>query len=270
MSLLASAATAGPSALVAVVIDDLGYQPALDRAALELDPRVAVGVIPDAPGARQVALAAAQQGREVLIHLPLSHAGPDDCQVTLCPGLDWSAERMHRHLEWAARQVPLAVGLNNHQGSAFTADAAATRRLVEGLVLLNRQREAPLFVVDSRTTPHSQLAHEAARAGIAVGQRRVFLDHDRSPEAIAGAWMRLLERARTSGQAIAIAHPYPETLAFLARVLPGLDAGDVALVTISELVKSPPGASSASQPPGLALPPARPAHESPTASPQNR
>lgn len=258
MGLLAATATAGPPALIAIVVDDLGYQPALDRAVLELDARIAVGVIPDAPGARRVALSAAKQGREALIHLPLSHAGPDDCQITLCPGPDWSVERMRQHLEWAAGQVPLAVGLNNHQGSLFTADAAATRRLVEGLVLLNRQRETPLFVVDSRTTPRSHLAPEAARAGIAVAQRRVFLDHERSPEAIAQAWSLLLARAREEGQAIAIAHPYPETLAFLGRALPGLETEKVRLVTISALVGQSTGQPEPSRGPGRAravLPP---------------
>jgi polysaccharide deacetylase 2 family uncharacterized protein YibQ len=228
---------------LAIIIDDLGYQPALDRAVLELDPRVAVAVIPDGPGAGQIAVRAARQGREILIHLPLAHVGSDDCETAACPHRQWSAERMREHLEWAASRVPGAVGLSNHQGSRFTADAAATRRLVEGLVLLNRHRQPPLFVIDSRTTPASLLAHEAAQAGLASAQRRVFLDHERSAEAIAAAWALLMEHALADGRAIAIGHPYPETLAFLARAIPALDQSRVRLVPLSSLLERPGPAS---------------------------
>jgi polysaccharide deacetylase 2 family uncharacterized protein YibQ len=224
---------------LALVIDDLGYQPALDQVVLNLDSRVAVAVIPDGPGAGAVALRAARQNREILIHLPLAHVGTDDCETATCPQGQWSAERMRRHLEWADTRVPGAVGLSNHQGSRFTADAAATRRLVEGLVLLNRQRQPPLFVIDSRTTPASHLAREASRAGLASAQRRVFLDHERSAEAIAAAWSRLIEHALAEGRAIAIGHPYPETLAFLARAIPALEQTGVRLVPLSSLLDRP-------------------------------
>lgn len=240
LSLLTSTAEAGRPAQLAIIIDDLGYQPELDRAVLDLDPRLAVAVIPDGPGAREIALQAARQGRETLIHLPLAHVGSGDCETALCPRREWSAERMRLHLEWAGSQVPGAVGLSNHQGSLFTADAAATRRLVEGLVLLNRQRQPqpPLFVIDSRTTPESHLAQEAIRAGIRTGQRQVFLDHERSSEAIALAWIVLIERALAEGRAIAIGHPYPETLEFLARAIPALEGTEVQLVPVSSLLDS--------------------------------
>lgn len=236
LSLLASAAEAARTAQLAIIIDDLGYQPELDRAVLDLDPRLAVAVIPEGPGAREIALYAAQQGRETLIHLPLAHVGSVDCQTALCPRREWSAKRMRLHLEWAGAQVPGAVGLSNHQGSRFTADAAATRRLIEGLVLLNRQRPTPLFVIDSRTTPDSHLAREAIRAGIMAAQRQVFLDHERSSEAIALAWIRLIERVRVEGRAIAIGHPYPETLEFLAQAIPALEDAGVELVPVSALL----------------------------------
>lgn len=233
-----STAVASPPARIAIIIDDLGYQADLDRAVLTLDSRIAVAILPDGPGATDLATQAARQGREALVHLPLSHVRSGDCEKALCPRREWSAERMRQHLDHAARQVPHAVGLNNHQGSLFTADPGSTRRLIEGLVLLNRHRDKPLFVVDSRTTPHTQLAREASRAGIATAQRQVFLDHERSAEAIAQAWKRLIERARDDGQAIAIGHPYRETVAFLARAIPALEGSGIELVPVSDLISA--------------------------------
>ena len=224
---------------IGLIIDDLGFQRALDRQVLALDSRVAVAVIPSAPGAQRISLEAAQGQRDVLIHLPLSHAGPSDCDAPLCPQRDWSAEQMRQHLVWASEQVKGAIGLNNHQGSAFTADRQASRQLVDGMVLFNRVQERPLFVLDSRTTPHTRLAQSAREAGLAVAERQVFLDHDRDPKAIANAWQQLLVMAETSGQAIAIGHPYPETLAFLTEALAKLESSGVQLVRLSELIEQP-------------------------------
>lgn len=221
-----------------MIIDDLGFQPTLDDAALRLDSRVAVAIIPGAPGTTRMAQAAAAQQRDILIHLPLSHSGTQDCDAPICPRREWSAERMREHLAWASDQVTGAVGLNNHQGSRFTADLGASRRLIEGLVLFNQERQQPLFVVDSRTTPHSQFAHAARSAGLPVGERSVFLDHIRTPEAIEAAWTQLLERARRDGSAIAIGHPYQHTLSFLADALPALDQTEIELVRIGELVEA--------------------------------
>jgi polysaccharide deacetylase 2 family uncharacterized protein YibQ len=42
--------------------------------------------------------------------------------------------------------------------------------------------------------------------------------------------------ARKNGAAVGIGHPYPATLAFLEREIPGLVDEGIELVTISELV----------------------------------
>ncbi len=229
-------AQAAEPARIAIIIDDIGYQTALDQAVLSLDPRIAVAVIPDGPEAKNSAQTATATGREVLIHLPLPHP-QGACVYTYCPTKDWSAERLLRHLEWAGQRVPGAVGISNHQGSLFTSDPDSTRRLVQGIRLFN-QRHRPLFVLDSRTTPVSRLAAEAFRAGLQVAQRQVFLDHDRDPEAVRAAWQRLLKQAYSDGQAIAIGHPYPETIRLLAHEIPALDAERIRLVTLSTLIST--------------------------------
>lgn len=229
---------AAEPARIALIIDDLGFQPALDAAVLALDARVAVAIIPGAPAASRLAREAGAQPRDVLIHLPLSHSGSGACDAPICPHREWSPERMRRHLDWASAQVEGAVGLNNHQGSVFTADLGASRRLVEGLVLLNEEREQPLFVVDSRTTPRSEFARVARSVGLRVGERSVFLDHVRTPEAIAAAWEHLLAVATTRGHAIAIGHPHAQTIDFLNTALPALEDSGVMLVRIGELVEA--------------------------------
>jgi polysaccharide deacetylase 2 family uncharacterized protein YibQ len=84
----------------------------------------------------------------------------------------------------------------------------------------------------------------ARRAGLPFAERQVFLDHERGPGAIEKAWQSLLERATQDGQALAIGHPHPETIAFLGAAIARVEAHDARLVTVSELLtvaESAPG-----------------------------
>jgi polysaccharide deacetylase 2 family uncharacterized protein YibQ len=55
--------------------------------------------------------------------------------------------------------------------------------------------------------------------------------------AIDKEFQRLKQLARTRGSAVAIGHPYPETLSYLESVLPGLASEGIDLVTIEELLR---------------------------------
>ena len=74
--------------------------------------------------------------------------------------------------------------------------------------------------------------------GVPATRRDVFLDHTRSVEAVAREFERLKAKARKQGHAVAIGHPFPETLEVLEQQLPLLEAEGFELVTISELLQS--------------------------------
>jgi polysaccharide deacetylase 2 family uncharacterized protein YibQ len=93
-----------------------------------------------------------------------------------------------------------------------------------------------MFFVDSFTTPQSVAMQIAAERGIAAARRHVFLDNDRSTEAIARAFADLAARARRDGLAVGIGHPYPETLAYLETKLAELEAEQIVLIPVSEAV----------------------------------
>jgi len=126
--------------------------------------------------------------------------------------------------------VPGAVGVNNHMGSAATADPRVMR------VVANVLARRGLFFIDSRTTD-ATVAFEAARdARVRTASRKVFLDDVQSEEAIEASLAGLVERAKADGAAIGIGHPYPATLAVLDRELPKLASRGVKLVRVRELV----------------------------------
>ena len=97
-----------------------------------------------------------------------------------------------------------------------------------------------MFVLDSRTVADSYLESVARQAGLPAARRRVFLDHDNDPRAIARAWEDLIMLARRHGDAVAIGHPRQNTLAFLREQLPLLEAQGLELVAVSELATLSP------------------------------
>lgn len=127
--------------------------------------------------------------------------------------------------------VPGAAGVNNHMGSAATADQRVMRVVAEDLA------RRGLFFVDSRTTD-ATVARDAARAaGVPNASRRVFLDDVATEPAVQASLEGLVRKAKSEGSAIAIGHPHPATLAVLDRELPRLADYGVRLVRVSELLE---------------------------------
>ena len=91
-----------------------------------------------------------------------------------------------------------------------------------------------MFFVDSFTTHESIAMQIAAESGVAAARRHVFLDNDRSPGALRKEFDRLTALARSKGVAVAIGHPYPETLQFLERELLELDSSTIMLIPVSQ------------------------------------
>lgn len=221
---------------IAIVIDDMGFQKHMDQAIMALDQRVTIAIIPDSPMANHLARQARGQRREVLVHLPLSGLGPDNCEPVLtCIGTGWTADRMGEYLTAAFERVEGAIGINNHQGSRFTGDRHAVANLITGLDRLERQLGRSLVVLDSRTSPSTFLERKALSAGLAATRRHVFLDHSNRPEDIEQAWDDLITMARQRGQAVAIGHPRSNTLEVLQRRLPELESVGVKLEPVSRL-----------------------------------
>lgn len=231
-ALLAATAQADTRPRIAIIIDDLGYQLAAGRRALALPGPVAFAVLPETPHGRKLATLANESGREVLLHLPLqavNHEGPAE------PGgitLDMSRGTFGAAFANAIDTVPFAVGVSSHRGSLLTRHPGHMAWLMEEI----RARE-DLFFIDSYTT-HQSIALQVAREeGVSATRRDVFLDHEQTAEAVAREFERLKAKARRQGHAVAIGHPFPETLEVLEEQLPLLEEQGFELVTIGELIR---------------------------------
>lgn len=228
------AATLEPAAgrpRLAIVMDDLGRDLATGRSLLAIDLPVTFAILPGEPHATELAQLAHQHGREILIHLPME---PQGYPVTN-PGGDallvrMPAEEIRLRMAEFRRQVPHAVGGNNHMGSRFTESR-------EGMqVVLGEMREAELFFLDSLTSARSVAYAEARREGVPAAVRDLFLDNVPEVEKIAAEIRRLARLAKRQGHAVGICHPYPQTLEALRRESAALKREGVDVVPVSRLL----------------------------------
>jgi len=194
---------------IAIVIDDLGSDPVAARKAIALPKGVSLAFLPYPDATPALAKEAARGGHEILVHVPMEPEGTTDpgpnALLTSLP-----AAENARRLEWDLSRVPGYAGINNHEGSRFTADRVALTPVMETLA------DRRLFFLDSRTTTATAVVPLARAFGVPSAGRDVFLDDVETPAAIAAALSQTEEIARRDGVAIAIGHPRPETLAALA------------------------------------------------------
>lgn len=215
---------------LAVIIDDLGSDRAVAEAVFALGFPLTISVLPNHEHSVEIATEAHRRGFQVMLHLPMQSVANETPEAQeLRPGMP--APEVAALVDQFLKNVPDAAGVNNHQGSQATADAALMDELMP--VLHDRR----LFYVDSRTTA-ATVAYDAAQDfGVRSAFRNVpFLDDVTEVAAVRKQLELALRGAREKGEAVAIGHPHPATLQALRETLPRAKAQGVRLVPASELV----------------------------------
>jgi hypothetical protein len=217
---------------IAIVIDDMGDNRVNGERALALDAPISYAFLPHTALAPRLAQMAHQKGRDVLLHAPMQ----SEAHLKLMgPGAltnDMDEYTLRTQLRKNFDAVPFVRGFNNHMGSVLTRDRQRMAWVMQ------EARSRGLFFVDSRTISGSVAREVASASQIPNIGRDVFLDHDNSVTAIRKQWQHLLSKARDKGFAVAIGHPYPNTLSVLEQELPKLTGIDV--VPVSSLLGSLP------------------------------
>lgn len=228
-ALLAVSASGAFAGRMALIIDDVGNNWARGEAAINLPGRVTLSVLPGLPSSRALAELAHEQGRPVMLHMPMENHG----QLRLGPKgitLAMSDDDIQSTVESALRDVPHAQGINNHMGSRFTESAVGMRAVLQVL------KRHDLYFLDSLTTPRTVGRDVAEQESVPYLARQIFLDHERSEAFMSRQFSSAMDIMDRHGEVIVIGHPYPETLAFLNWVLPLATRAGVELVAPSELI----------------------------------
>ena len=214
-----------------IIIDDIGNHLSPGKAAVDLPWKLNIAILPHTPHGKALAERAHRSGKEVMLHAPMSTIG----SIPLGPGgltHELGEQEFRQTLAENLLQIPHVRGINNHMGSDLT-----QRRIQMGWVMDELQKR-DLYFVDSRTSHESVAANTAKNYGVPNLSRQIFLDNERNPRAIKKKLAEVINLANSHGMAVAIGHPYPETISSLKAMLPQLEAMGIRLAYVSELFPS--------------------------------
>jgi uncharacterized protein len=217
---------------LALIVDDCGQWIDTERGFVGLGVPLTLSVLPDVHYTGEIAREAAAAGKGVMLHLPmetLSGLNPGPGKITT----EMTDAQIVAQVQNDLAQVPLARGVNNHEGSKASADERVMRDVIGVL-----SKQGDLFFIDSRTNPASVGEQVAQAQGVPTASRDVFLDN-RADIAYTEAQLRQAAAiAKRTGSAIAIGHPRPTTLAAVRAMIPELQAEGIQFVLAQDVVST--------------------------------
>ncbi len=220
----------GQKPKIIIIFDDMGIDKHAYENTAALPGPLTLSFLPYANDVDQLAAAAHKAGRTVMLHLPMEPEGSADpgpaalttkmTGVAFLDALMWNLERFGGY-----------VAVNNHMGSKLTADEAAMKTVLAYL------KQEGVFFLDSVTTGDTKVRSAAARVGVDVFARDVFLDAEAGDKLAIRKQLRLMERiARETGYAVAICHPRKETLEVLGPWLTSAPERGFELAPVTALI----------------------------------
>lgn len=225
----------GKKSKVAIVIDDFGSSNSSGvKELLGINRPLTFAVMPNMENTHQHAVQAAQEGHEVIVHLPMQ---PVKGKASwLGPGAITSAmhaEEIRKQVRLDFTGVPYATGFNNHTGSLITSREDLIRPVLE------IAKEQGFYVLDSKTCGNSQVIQVAQSLGIASTQRDIFLDDVKTVAQIKKQLEAMANLALANGSAIGIGHVGvggDKMAQAIEDMIPVIEAKGIEFVYLSELV----------------------------------
>lgn|GEM_PF-991012 len=214
-----------------IIIDDLGYLPDASKRFADMEGPLTLSFLPYGTNLASQTGYVLLRGHELIVHMPMAPKA-DDADPgpnALLTGLD--EKEFKTRLEHNLSRFTGYVGVNNHMGSLLTERSREMTWVMEALA------ERGLLFLDSVTTPNSIGQKTAQSLGVPVMRRDVFIDNNRTEAEIFAQLDEAKELAMRRGVAVAIGHPYPETLDALEKWLPRLNSSEIVLAPLSAVMQ---------------------------------
>ncbi|MEM9707103.1 MAG: divergent polysaccharide deacetylase family protein [Pseudomonadota bacterium] len=214
---------------IIIVFDDIGLDKSPFNQLMDLPGPITFSFLPYPNGLQKMADRANARGDGVMLHLPmeplgLADPGPHALTNALSPS------DLKREIAWNLARFDGYVGVNNHMGSAFTANPRGMATVFSAL------KERDVFFLDSLTTEKSVAAKVGRSDGAQVFLRDVFLDPDESRATVVRQLGVLEKIARETGYAVAIGHPRETTLEAIGPWLTTAPLRGFELATVETLL----------------------------------
>ena len=200
---------------IVLVIDDFGYRnDSVSDRFLNLPVPLTCAVLPGHSQSASIAKKAIKSGKEVIIHMPMessvSMTGEDEFKLKV----GMTSEEIEWRLNEALKEIPEAIGINNHQGSKATTNGKVMG--VVASVLKNKNK----FFLDSRTSSKTVGEKTMRSVGVLTARRHIFLDNDLNIDNISKQLDKLVALSQKKGMAIGIGHVKANTIKVLESEIP--------------------------------------------------
>ncbi len=219
---------------VAIVIDDFGQIGGnLLQGFAELDDNVTFAILPDLTNTQKTAQLANVYGHEVILHIPMEALDKkqNPGKVFIKAGQDKT--EISRIINGFLKQVPQAIGANNHMGSGATSDYNTIFTVLD---VLNKKG---LFFLDSKTSGKSKVINAASDLKTDYAARDIFLDVPDVSNATLNAKLKELEKYRGRVEPIIIiSHCHNKAkLEAMRSFVSQLNGMGIKLIPLSDAVK---------------------------------
>lgn len=186
---------------LAIIIDDFGNDMKGTDEILDLPVKLTVAVMPFLRTSERDARKAHEKGHDVIIHMPMEpkQGKPE----WLGPGAilsNMTDREVREKVEAAIKNVPHAVGINNHMGSKVTGD----KRIMG--VILDVCKEHGLFFVDSKTNYRSVVGELCEERGLPQLYNDIFLDDVHTVNHVTTQLRKVQERLQQQEACVTIGH----------------------------------------------------------------
>ena len=192
------------------VFDDGGHSLSQTEAFLDLPFPFTVAVLPRLKFSKESADLVRESGNEVILHQPMQalNASVDPGPGAITPDMD--ENQIISTLFQNTTEIGPIAGMNNHEGSAITADAEKMA------VILRFASQEGIFFLDSRTNVDTAVPYVAGELGYSYYERNIFLDNEKTRDNILTELKKGLNIANKNGTVIMIGHIWS------ANILPGI------------------------------------------------
>lgn len=211
------------------VFDDGGQNLAHLESFLKLPIPITIAVLPRLVHSVESAQKIRNSGNELILHQPMQAL---NSKVNPGPGAitpQMSEDEIIATLFYNINEIGPVAGMNNHEGSAITADAEKMA------VILKMANEEGIYFLDSRTNSETKVPYVANLMGYSYYERNIFLDNEKTNENALQELKKGLAIANKNGSVIMIGHIWSASFLpdFLLEVIPELQEKGYTFCTVS-------------------------------------
>ncbi|MFA5270839.1 MAG: divergent polysaccharide deacetylase family protein [Candidatus Omnitrophota bacterium] len=214
---------------VALIFDDLGESLQDLKEINSLNIPATISILPGLKLSKNIAHLSSRCGFSVLTHLPMEPKNVKKFETSKYRFISTSLTKGERTalLRYYLNYIRVAIGVNNHMGSAATEEPELMREVLKAV------KRKGLVFIDSRTSKSSVACKVAKEVGVPCASNEGFFDSLSDVRLMEDRLKDLLSHAKQKGKIIVIAHPKKNTFAVLHKLLPQAQK-EVQFITIKE------------------------------------